>query len=1098
MAVRNRYFTGSTSSRYLSPKDRSWESVVFQSGKPLADCELVLAQDVGAAFRSLLLNRTVSSGWVRPPTRGQESFTFLGPGDPGHEANGFWMSKQVAVVAGYPVVVEYANTTTPGTNLIQLEPPPTYGGTSPDVKRTDFVFLEVWLAQVEYPTHATATVEVDAALPSPGDELVIDGVTLTAVAAAPGVDEFLIGADEYTTAANIASAVNDPLNSFTSIANADAGGTETVVLRAIAPGVAGNGTTLTTTSGALVLSGATFSGGVDAANRPSQDEVYVHGCTQAPSGVNLADDLADPALLVETTRRVQVQYRIRVTGQSHAVNHKTQPDGFSCPTVLAQGAQSSAVAGYPFVPADGSTVSGSTSALAYGEVDAGLWVAGDGSSSAASDLGTVDGYVYAIPMAFVYRKNDAYDGGAGVGFDPTSNTNGGAPSDHPGFANPAVGTIPAGVSDRPDGAFPDVISEDDVEDKRRRVPVSGLSYADELTYQVQCLLDGTNRTWAVDAADKNTLGAGSGDVSTRFLVCNQVGRSASKGGTSPTSGSTTRGDTIRDFDHVARRFGAAPVVERFVLSVYPTDDSTTYPGKYAVQANGGYSGWAEGDELHLDLTALNASTLGDFDPASTSFTGTGAYPNNASVASFFPAGTVVTDVLSVRHDDGSYVSAVSQDAQLRLVEGLGTAHVVLTLDANDDAVDGGQPVAAYRMVGDSGTDDGSPRRIFVELEVSYPPGVGLTDTPDGAFSAVPDSLAYAQGPVLENSTGQRPDDWESLLPPSFRGGYREVKLEYVANEPGTGVGSGTPVTDQVVSASSTTLRFPRRVWGSALNVLGVTDVPDAQAHDVDPTATEYGSSSRMVTLSTAGGPSGSPLSGAQVLCSVTYFAQDAVPNYGALGGGYQVGVYYRTVAKPTVGAIAGAMPLLPDPLVVRPLAVSPTVWTGQAGKGSPDLPYPYQDALDNVAVNDGGTSTFLGEWYFSATASVSVSDFDATTGLLALHSFVQVDGTGDLTLESKGKDAEFRAFYELANPSTYRPTVAAQPLSAPTRHKVFTPMLVAATEDNLLFRKGEVLLLVLSRFAELDGDNVVEFTDTDNRSAAAVYRTRDLLVLVGE
>ena len=615
---------------------------------------------------------------------------------------------------------------------------------------------------------------------------------------------------------------------------------------------------------------------------------------------------------------------------------------------------------------------------------------------------------------------------------------------------------------------------------------------------MQSLLDGRNRTWAIDAADKNTLGAGSGDVSTRFLVCNQVGRSAAKGGTAPTSGSTTRGDTIRDFDHVARRFGSAPVVERIVFEVYPTYTSVSHPGRYAVQANGGYAGWAEDDEIHIDLTELNATTLGDFDPATSSYAGTGPYPNNASIFGFVPPGTTVTNVLTIAHDDGHYTTAVSQATQPKTIVGVGTAHIVVTLDRNNDTVNGGDPLNAnYRMVGDSGTDDGSARRIYVELEISYPLGVGLTDTPDGEL--VPDPTVWANGPLLENDQTQRPTDWEGIRPPTFREGFREVKVEYAANLPGSGVGSGTPVADTIVSQNTINLLFPRRVYGSSILLTGVTDTVIAQPHNIDNSLTEYGSSSRLVVVSTAGGAAGSPLSGAgQTLCSITYFAQDPLPNYGAAGGGYQVGVYYRTVTKATAGVHSGALTEMPDPLVVEPLALSKGVWTGQAGKGSMDLSFPYTNPLDYIAVNDDGTTTFPGEWYFAGTASVSIDDFDAETGLINLHAFVPVDGSATMSLQTKDKDVEFRSFYAMTDPTAYRPTVMSQPLSGVVRHKVFSPFLVRSTVDSALYRKNEVLLVVISRFAELDDDNTVRFTDTDNRSAAAVYRTRNLLILVGD
>lgn len=1099
MAIRNRYYTGSSVSRHLPPGDRAWTGMIVQSGLPVTDADFNLDGDIQAEIRQMFLRETLPSGWLRGQTRhaSDDDYTFPEPSDLTFVEDAFYMRARTAVVAGLPVWVEYTGTSIAGQNLIQLDSAPELGGTAPDVKRADFVFLEVWQALVAYSPHASGTVTVEPALPAPGDTIVIGGVVLTAVAAAPGVDEFLIGADEATTAANIASAITDPTNSFDTIVTATADGVDIVTLVTVVAGSAGNAVTLTVTGTGLTPSGALLTGGLDMPNKPAQDEVYRHGNTDADASVNLSDDIADPVIGVGLTQRVQTQYRIRVTGQVEAVNYKTQPDGFSNTSILAQGAESAPVVGYPFVRADKTTVSSSSSAVAYGIEDSGLWVAGDGSSAAATALGTVDGYVYAIPIAFVHRRNDAYLSGAGVGFDPLNNTNGAAPTTHAGFVNPAVGVVPAGTSDRPDGLFSDAIVSDDVVSLRRHVSLAGFDWASELRYQEMSLLDGKNHTWAVDAADKNVLGSGSGDVSTRFLVCDQFGRSTSKGGVAPTSGSTTRGATVRDFDHVARRFGTAPVVERIVFSLLPTDTSVGTPGKYVIQANALYTGWAEGDEVHLDFTEINATTLGDFDPAGSSFTGTGAYPNNASIFSFVPAGTTITNVLSIYHDDGHYTTAVDQSVQATLIEGIGTSHVVITLDANDTLVNAGLPDPTYRMVGDSGTDDGSPRRIFVEVEITYPAGAGLTETPLG--DCTPDATVYTTGPILENSTAQRPTDFESLTAPAFRSGFREAKVEYVANEPGSGIGSGTPVTDTIISRSSTELVFHRRVFGSALHVVGVTDDAIAQPHNVNSGSTEYGSSSRLVVLDTSGGATGSPLSGAgQTQCTVTYMAQDPVPNYGASGGGYQVGVYYRALVKPTVGVMSGALTTLPDPLVVEPLATSPSVWSVQTGKGSPELPYPYENPSDYIAVNDGGTATYTGEWYFSATASVSVSDFDAQVGIVNLHGLVQVDGTGTLSFEGKDKDAEFRAFYDTITTDTYRPTAMAQPLSSVARHKVFTTMLVRATEDCALFRKNEVLLVVVSRFAELDADNRVIFSDTDNRTAAAVYKTRNLLLIAGD
>jgi hypothetical protein len=375
--------------------------------------------------------------------------------------------------------------------------------------------------------------------------------------------------------------------------------------------------------------------------------------------------------------------------------------------------------------------------------------------------------------------------------------------------------------------------------------------------------------------------------------------------------------------------------------------------------------------------------------------------------------------------------------------------------------------------------------------------MGLTDTPD--VTLTPDPVNYPAGPQVENDQTQRPADMEGPLPPAFREGYREVQLEYVASENGAGTPVGGISTEQFVSRSPTEVIFLRRLFGSFTLVINVTDATTATPLPIDTGNTEYGSSSRRCVV-------GSPFGGAQALATVTYFAQDPVPNYGAAGGGYQNTIYFRSAAPQTVGVKSGTMTggggPLPETLVVEPLLASQGVWTGQTGTGSVEPSYPYAVPLDQIPVNDDSTGTFPGEWFFCATSNISIDDFNASTGLLQLPAFVP---PAETVLYSFGgapnppdKDIEFRAFYPFSDATAYRPTVMSQPLSGAVRHKVFTPFLARVTEDSLLFRENEVLLLVLSRWAELDEDNTIRFTDTDNRTCVGVYRTRNLLLLAGD
>jgi len=1177
-----------TVSRHAHVPDRSFQRVIWESGKPILDADLNLSQDTRDFAERLLRRWEMPSGWLRGQTHkdwDSEITTQVAPdsvsddspggnlidegsiGEPHTLVNSFLFPRREAVVAGWPIVVEYVNTSTAGLNLVGLEGPTIYDGTEATVKRTDFLFLEVWLALVAPSVKSVGAVQVAAIADlADGDLITIAGNPLTARAAGPaGVDEFVIAAgDAEATALAIVTAINAPANSFDGDVSA-AVSIDMAIIRAAEPGAAGNAITLSVTCavpGALIASGATLVNGEDRPNKPAtaQDKVYRHGNVQSPEATWLDDELVDPTIDNESSQRVQVQYRIRATGPTEAVDYKTHPDGFSnliggSATVFGQGGRDAPVSNesgrsYPFVPADSAASWLNSSAAAYGVSDEGLWVAGDGGDQSSQDLSTLDGFVYAIPLSFVFRHNNVSDPLAALqGFDPVNNANGAPTHDHAQY-NGVLATIPADLSDRPDGEFSDVLGPSRFLDLRRHVIPASPDMASELQFQMQSLLDGTLRSWAVDTASKQILGGDSGDVSTFFLVCNEIGRSQAMGGNPPSSGDTDHGVFIRNFDHLSRRFGDQPVVERVLFAFYPGDRPTAgaqggpvapglvNPGKYVVAAESAPGipvdpdAWYEEDELHLDLDTLNASTLGGlFQGGAGGGNSAVAHPD-PTVGNFAPDGMSITDVLGVFHDDGHYDAppVVDQQMQAGLIEGLGTRHLRVVLDANDSVVNGGDSGNPdYHMVGrDVGAPpvprlDGSTRRIFLEVEVTYPLGAGTTDTTD--HEVEPDENVYdgsglGPGPIIETDDTQRPNDFEALLEPRFRAGYRETQLEYVANDSishavgGNNSGSsiGTINPEQIVSRSRTTLQFPRRVYGASggpmANQTSVTDDVAAVGKVVDEQATDFGSSSRLVTV-------GTPLSGGgQTLCSIRYFAQDPIPNYGVLGGGYQVAVYFRSNSPQTAGVKEGNIlstgdGVIPTTLRVEPLLMSPNLWTGQRGVGSLDLAYPYRVPLDQVPVNDGGTNSNR-EWFFCATVNTSIDDFDADTGLLALHPFIQGDIQDTLTLGGLANgqppevDGEFRAYYPYSNENSYRPTVMSQPLSGAVRHKVFAPFLARATENvtgvdgGLLFRKNELLLIVLSRFATLDEDNTVLFANTGNRTCAGVYRTRNLLLLVGD
>lgn len=1143
MALRDRYFPGSVS-RYLSPEERGYTDVVYQKGRLVLDAELILDQDLRDLQRIRALARQSPSGVLKGQGHRDvyDDYIFEEPWLPGpvinpsFVANALQMRSFQALIAGMVVDVEYTNTDQPGLNIILLEEATVYDGTPPSIKRTDFVFLEVWLALVSSSPSARGTLTVSlTSPPNPGDTITIGGVVLTGVLIVPAANQFRIfPGDPTKTAASIATQMNAVSPDVTCIQNANI-----VQITAIVSGAAGNLIALASSNpGSITPSGATLLGGVDTPNKPTQDSIYRQGNVLSPSSIALEDDIEDPQVGMETSKRVQIQYRFRVTGPAEGVNFKNQADGFSNTNILAQGAQVAPVAAYPFVPADLKTVIFNSDArdgaagvgIGYGVLDNGLYIAGNGTSTAATDLGTLDGYVYAIPIAMVFRKNDAYNGGAGAGWDPVINTNGALPYDHPAFANPNLfAVVPFGSSDRPDGAFHDAILSTDVMDLRRHVRLTGHDLASEVQFQIKSLMDGNFKTWAIDTSSKQMLGSGSGDVSTQNLVCNEIGRTAAKGGNLPYSGDTNRGETIRNFDHVARRFGDQPIVERAVFAVYPTD--VPGDGKYVIRPAyaAAFLGWAEGDTINIDLLELNATTLGNFDPADATVPGPAP---TGTIFDYAPTGTVISDVLSVYHDDGNFNVVVDQKVQVKSILGLGTSHVEISLDVNPTQVNSGLPIADHDMVGTLGTGDvGSQRRIFVELEITYPLGVGLTDTPD--LEIVPSSGPYPYGPMLENwipaGVDQRPLDMENRLQPRYRPGYREVRIEYITNDPTGGGGNvgvpiGTLTADTVVSRDPLNIVGLRRFYGDAIKTIEVVDQNDTNPRDVNDSITHYGASTRLVVLRDTGIAPAIPLSGAgQTQVALRYFGQDAVPNYGPPGLGYQQSLYFRTNAPQTVGVKEGVLPNggvvdfpytgatgpMPSPVLVEPIYASVSMWSGQVGMGSVELPFPYYAPLDQIPVNDGRTEAvppppFTGEHEFAASANISIADFDAQVGTLALHTLVPVENSitwsigGSIPTQTPFQDAEFRAIYPMINPGGHQPATMAQPLSNVVPHKVFVPVLARSLQDSVLFRKDEVLLLVLSRWAVLDAENSVEFVDTGSTSGVSIFRTKGLLLMSGD
>jgi hypothetical protein len=265
--------------------------------------------------------------------------------------------------------------------------------------------------------------------------------------------------------------------------------------------------------------------------------------------LNYPDDITDTAVGTETTARVQIQYRLRVVQNVDLLNSLSGMNGVTARTVPAT-----------YVTPGPYEADGSVTSLAYSSQsangDAGLWRAGDGVPTNA--LGTVDGYMYAIPLLGVFRRNS-------TPFDRVTNQNG-------------AGTSGSTASGRPDGLFNNVIVENDLVDLRSCVNPNGWSLPEVLEKNVKLILDNAKRTEVY-----RNQPFGGGNAGTTVFMANEIGGTAT--GAAP-------GSATQQFDAVRRRFSARPIVEQFTVRLPPISSGLS---------NGG---WVNNAFIEIDPTSL--------------------------------------------------------------------------------------------------------------------------------------------------------------------------------------------------------------------------------------------------------------------------------------------------------------------------------------------------------------------------------------------------------------------------------------------------------------------------------------------------------------
>jgi hypothetical protein len=610
-------------------------------------------------------------------------------------------------------------------------------------------------------------------------------------------------------------------------------------------------------------------------------------------------------------------------------------------------------------------------------------------------LGTVDGFMYAIPVLAVFRRNTS-------GFAKNTNQNG-------GVASP-------GPSDRPDGLFYDIIVERDVADLRMGTSYRGWNYSEVLEKNFTCLLDNSLRTeWFL-----NSIGGGTAGHT--IVNADEIGTLP---GNNVDTGDTPGATFIGQFDYTRRFFSDRAVYEILTHKVSPGDPSVST------------GTWQAGTTV-----TINPTSIAQYPFAPINF------------ASRAPALARILDVVGARIYGTSGIQAGldvaftqtnsvnTQPFPIQSLQNLGVAGAItLTM--------GTPPVVGM-----------TTEPLFIDLLVAYPDGSGLTKTPTGD---------YAASSFVVNNPGSlpvgAPVSFSAMQTQAFDYAHRETQIQYKTSQL-----TYTFSADSTFSITQYTL--PERAF--SIVAVRINGVPLGGA------GATVDSAGRVITLFGATNPGD--------LVAVDYLALRPMPQ-----SGVQMTIYYEARAPQTIRAA-----LLGTSANLIPRWISPYLYVLTSGSGSPGVTFPFPYAY----VQTGGVlrpgSTWPGEHALDGMTDIFLADFNASTGYLRVPTLIPYTPDPDqvnLQRINGDIDIEDRTLFSSVPTNQYIPSAFGSPLSDARTHKVVLPTIMETSADSTFGRKGTLIQVLFTRWADFDAENSIRFdTALNNRTTASLFRVNGNLL----
>jgi len=779
------------------------------------------------------------------------------------------------------------------------------------------------------------------------------------------------------------------------------------------------------------------------------------------SDVFLEDNSIHPDARIETTKRVQVQYRIRVIS---GADPNFNPEAGLSSTVYGLGPNTTAKFSYENMgPING---------------DYGLW--------RAKCENTVDGYCYAIPMFFVARRN------SGI-YNASTNPNG-SNQRNTSFI-------------RPDLLTATEVVDSDILDVRRIITIPSTKELLSSTF---------------DKMSKNELKTVMGRLSdggdrygTELLHIDRVSGSGSEGGTELNTDLTGAVSGLitseASFNTSSISLSTSPVPTQQslgpvtgIFSTNPVHYSATYVSGDASYSGKPVPGYWEG--LGTDTVTFVFDSDVKTDSPVNGYLLSGKYVAGSSVSlSYIPSSPKLVKNVSGSGSAPYYYQGVLSSETSRVIESWASE----VSGYNNYALV--YPAKAYTDTAQQSRASNVELHYFMKITSSDLDGTALVLSPEigpytddtkyniltvSKINNVISSFSYKISSVSFTTSGS--DVTGIKITPatgfSFLEGQSIEIITYVTKDIVINVRNGASVNfvastkgintfcssifkdDTTVSTTSAQINMPNKV------ILGISSVETTQSlnspvcwigSDISNavmtqcTVTGFGTDTITVTY-----PATSPGT-----VWIQVLVQDLILPYPIDSNNDALLIAYNFLPYQTVQS-------LPTTVTLTTVDGGDRIYVSNNGSTGGVAGQPYTTPIEQIPIND----ILLEENLLYNNESLRFNNLSVDTGMVSLPVYVPGSFGESFTLSAPSVDSLGRTFYSICS-REFEFSTEGMGLSVP--RKVYMPVLArVCDENNNIFKNGEYLMVIFSRTYITEKNNSVGY-QVGSTDALAVYRIQN-------